>query len=65
MSPAYEFDDVRVEPGAFRVLKAGQPVALEPKGFDLLTDLVEHPGRLVGKQELLAAVWKDRRMGLR
>jgi DNA-binding winged helix-turn-helix (wHTH) protein/TolB-like protein/Tfp pilus assembly protein PilF len=59
MTPAYEFDDVRVESDAFRVLKAGQPVALEPKAVDLLTYLVENSGRLVGKQELLDAVWKD------
>ncbi len=59
MRPAYEFDDVRVEPDAFRVLKAGQPVALEPKAIDLLTYLVENPGRLVEKQELLDAVWTD------
>jgi DNA-binding winged helix-turn-helix (wHTH) protein/TolB-like protein/tetratricopeptide (TPR) repeat protein len=59
MRPAYEFDDVRVEPDEFRVLKAGQPMALEPKAVDLLTYLVENSGRLVGKRELLDAVWKD------
>jgi TolB-like protein/DNA-binding winged helix-turn-helix (wHTH) protein/Tfp pilus assembly protein PilF len=55
----YEFDDVRVEPEAFRVLKAGHPVAIEPKAFDLLGFLIQHRGRLVEKQELLDAVWKD------
>lgn len=59
MRPAYEFDDVRVEPDEFRVLKGGQPIALEPKAIDVLTYLVENSGRLVGKQELLDAVWKD------
>ena len=59
MGSLYEFDDVRVEPEAFRVLKAGRPVAIEPKAFDLLAFLLQHPGRLVEKQELLDAVWKD------
>src|SRR5438128_1354141 len=59
MAPVFEFDDVRVEPKAFRVLKAGGPVPLEPKAFDLLAFLIENRGRLVEKHELLAAVWKE------
>src|SRR5262245_15752332 len=59
MGSVYEFDDVRVEPEAFRVLKAGHPIAIEPKAFDLLGFLIQHRGRLIEKQELLAAVWKD------
>ena len=59
MGSVYEFDDVRVEPEAFRVLKAGHPIAIEPKAFDLLGFLIQHRGRLVEKQELLDAVWKD------
>jgi DNA-binding winged helix-turn-helix (wHTH) protein len=59
MGSVYEFDDIRVEPEAFRVLKAGHPIALEPKAFDLLGFLIQHRGRLVEKQELLDAVWKD------
>jgi TolB-like protein/DNA-binding winged helix-turn-helix (wHTH) protein len=59
MGSVYEFDDVRVEPSAFRVLKAGRPIAIEPKAFDLLGFLIQHRGRLVEKQELLDAVWKD------
>ena len=55
----YLFDDVRVELQTFRVLKAGSFVALEPKAFDVLVFLIEHRGRLVGKDELLDAVWKD------
>ena len=59
MGSVFEFDDVRVEPEAFRVLKAGRPVPLEPKAFDLLAFLIENRGRLVEKHELLAAVWKE------
>jgi Tol biopolymer transport system component/DNA-binding winged helix-turn-helix (wHTH) protein len=43
-----------------RVLRRdGQPVPLTPKAFDVLLALVEQPGRLLSKQELLDKVWPD------
>jgi len=43
-----------------RVLQRdGQPVPLTPKAFDLLAALLERPGRLVSKDELLQKVWPD------
>ena len=39
--------------------REGQPVALTPKAFDLLAALVEQPGRLISKDELLRKVWPD------
>ena len=59
MRPIYEFDDVRVDPAAFRVTKGGEPVPLEPKAFEVLLFLLENPGRLVEKRELLERVWPD------
>jgi predicted ATPase/DNA-binding winged helix-turn-helix (wHTH) protein len=41
------------------VLKAGEEIKLRPKVYDTLKYLVEHPGRLIGKQELMQAVWPD------
>jgi DNA-binding winged helix-turn-helix (wHTH) protein/TolB-like protein/tetratricopeptide (TPR) repeat protein len=35
----------------------GTPVPLRPKTFAMLSYLARHPGRVLGKQELLAAVW--------
>jgi DNA-binding winged helix-turn-helix (wHTH) protein len=58
-APCFEFDDVRVEPRAFKIWKAGREVSLEPKAFKLLLFLMENRGRLVEKGELLDAVWKD------
>lgn len=43
-------------PGA-RLLKDGEPVALRPKSFDALAYLVHRHGRLVGKDELIRALW--------
>ena len=37
----------------------GTEVPLRPKTFDVLSFLVQHPGRLVPKSELMAAVWPD------
>jgi TolB-like protein/Tfp pilus assembly protein PilF len=52
------FDDVAVDRENYRVLKAGQPRVLGPRAFDLLVDLVEHPGRVLDKRELIERVWK-------
>jgi TolB-like protein/DNA-binding winged helix-turn-helix (wHTH) protein/Tfp pilus assembly protein PilF len=41
------------------LLAAGEEIPLRPKTFDLLRYLVASPGRLVSKDELLAAVWPD------
>src|SRR5262245_13652591 len=35
------------------------PVDLRPKSFDVLRYLVEHPGRVVSKEELIGAVWPN------
>src|SRR5688572_4758345 len=42
-----------------RLLRDGRPVALTPKAFDLLHLLASKPGRLITKEELLAAIWPD------
>jgi eukaryotic-like serine/threonine-protein kinase len=43
-----------------RVLRRdGRPVPLTPKAFDVLAALVQQPGRLISKEELLQKVWPD------
>jgi DNA-binding winged helix-turn-helix (wHTH) protein len=39
--------------------RAGSPVSLTPKAFDVLLFLVQNSNRLVTKEELLQAVWGD------
>jgi DNA-binding winged helix-turn-helix (wHTH) protein/TolB-like protein len=56
-SSVFLFDDIRVEPGAFRAFKAGQVISLEPKALRLLLFLIENRGRLIEKDEILDAVW--------
>jgi DNA-binding winged helix-turn-helix (wHTH) protein len=58
-APAYEFGPFTVQPAERLLVRGGRPVSLTPKAFDLLTHLVDRPGQLVGKQELMAALWPD------
>src|ERR687895_2132200 len=60
MSPeVLQFGDVTVDLRRMSVTRADQPVSLEPKMFDVLRYLIEHRDRLVTKEELLDAAWKD------
>src|SRR5437016_6093846 len=56
-SPAFLFDDVRVEPVTFQAFKAGNVIQLEPKALRLLLFLIENRGRLIEKEEILEAIW--------
>lgn len=38
----------------------GESVPLMPKAFDTLLYLVERSGKIVGKDELMLAIWADR-----
>jgi TolB-like protein/DNA-binding winged helix-turn-helix (wHTH) protein len=55
----YQFLDVRVEVSRFRALREGRALALEPKAIETLIFLLERPGRLIEKDELLSGVWKE------
>jgi DNA-binding winged helix-turn-helix (wHTH) protein/pimeloyl-ACP methyl ester carboxylesterase len=46
-----------LDPQRCVLLRGNEPIVLRPKAFDVLRYLVEHPGRLVGKDELIEAVW--------
>lgn len=57
MTGEFRWDDFRLDVVAYRLERAGRPVALEPKALDALSLLVSRPGRLVTKQEIFDAVW--------
>jgi DNA-binding winged helix-turn-helix (wHTH) protein len=54
---SFQFDDVVIDLRAGRVVKGGEPVALEPKAYDLLVLLVTRAGALVSRQDVLDKVW--------
>lgn len=54
----YGFDDIVIHPADFRVVKAGENVALTPRAFDLLWFLLENRGRVVEKREIFESVWQ-------
>ena len=51
------FGDVRVDVRRFQVARAGRPLTLEPKAFDLLTLLLESHGEVVTKAEIFERLW--------
>src|SRR5262245_60989550 len=55
----YEFGPFRLEVKERRLLRDGQPLQIRAKVFDTLRVLVENHGRLVGKDDLMKAVWPD------
>ncbi len=55
----YQFGEFTLDVARGCVLKAGEEIKLRPKVYETLKYLVEHPGRLIGKQELIQAVWPD------
>jgi predicted ATPase/DNA-binding winged helix-turn-helix (wHTH) protein len=55
----FQFDAFRLDAAEHLLLRDGEPVPLEPKVFETLLVLIRHDGRLVGKEELMRAVWPD------
>jgi len=56
----WTFPPFRLDLVNARLWRDGQAQALRPKTFAVLNFLLEHPGRLIGKAELLDAVWGHR-----
>jgi DNA-binding winged helix-turn-helix (wHTH) protein len=57
--PAHAFGLFVVDVDAAELRKGNQKIALRPKCFDLLIDLIEHRGKLVTKEQLMQRVWRD------
>jgi DNA-binding winged helix-turn-helix (wHTH) protein len=57
MPPPARFGAYRLDPADERLWRGSAAVPLGPKAFQVLRHLVERPGRLVTKEELLRAVW--------
>ena len=51
------FDDIVLDAAEHRVFRGGQPVHLGPTEFRLLGTLMERPGRVWSREQLLNRVW--------
>jgi two-component system, OmpR family, alkaline phosphatase synthesis response regulator PhoP len=56
-SEGYRFDDVRVDFRRAEVTKAGAPLDLSAREFQLLKYFIEHRGATLTREELLNEVW--------
>jgi DNA-binding winged helix-turn-helix (wHTH) protein len=53
----YSFDDYTLDAGRYELAQIGGLVPVEPRVFDVLAYLVQHPGRTVTTEELLAQLY--------
>ena len=57
MGERLSFADIILDAGEHRVFRAGQPLHLGPTEFRLLSTLMEKPGRVWTREQLLDRVW--------
>ena len=55
----YEFGPFRIDMRRYLLLRGGEHVPLAPKALKTLLVLLQNRGRVVGKEELMGAVWPD------
>jgi two-component system phosphate regulon response regulator PhoB len=49
--------DIEMDRAAHRVRRAGSDIHLGPTEFKLLDHLIQHPGRVFSREQLLDAIW--------
>jgi eukaryotic-like serine/threonine-protein kinase len=55
----YEFGPFRIDTAEKLLFRQQMPIPLTPKAFDTLLALVENPGHILEKEELMRRVWPD------
>ena len=55
----YAFDAYEFDTGRRALRRAGSPVRLEPKVYDLLAYLIEHHDHFVSREELYTQLWPE------
>jgi DNA-binding winged helix-turn-helix (wHTH) protein len=56
---SFAFGPFRLRPTQRLLTQAGKPVQLGSRAFDILIALLERPGELVSKEELMTRVWPN------
>lgn len=55
----FEFNDITVNLNTFQVKKAGEPLELTLKEFEILKLLLTHPDQTFSKQEMYRKIWNE------
>lgn len=55
----YRFGKFTLDTAKGCLFKAGEEIRLRPKVYEALKYLLQNPGRLIAKQELIQAIWPD------
>jgi Tol biopolymer transport system component/DNA-binding winged helix-turn-helix (wHTH) protein len=55
----YRWEEFVLDLDSYRLERAGVPLSLEPKAFNLLVLMIQRPGHLFSKQEIFDALWPD------
>jgi len=53
----YSFGGISLNFDNFTATKAGTPVELSPREFDILRYMIENRGRVIGRTEMLGRIW--------
>jgi len=56
----FVFERCRLDPVSRTLTRDGARITLQPRLFDTLLYMAQHPGRVLERAELLAALWPDR-----
>ena len=56
--PPLVFDDLLIDPGAWRVVCGDEEAVLTQREFELLLFMARHPGQAFSRTQLMDAVWK-------
>ncbi len=59
----YRFDGFELDPAESRLTRDGRHVEVQPKVLEALRYFLERPGRLIAKDELVAALWPGIHVG--
>ena len=62
--PVYRFGEICIDPARGEVTRAGQPVTLTAREYQLLLYLVENANHILSKQKICDAVWGEAYIGL-
>ena len=53
----YVFNDCALDDRLYVLRRAGEPLSLEPKVFEILVYLIHHHDRFISRDELLVKLW--------